>query len=177
MLRHVDKFNHSKQSIDTGDLGACVGCPVGGHPPEPGMSVGGGLLRRRPSARRRDAGRERGSATVEVLMAMGTALALTVLLVNALLMLYARSVIQHAADVGARSAARSGGSASVCETLITATIGDLASLYRDDTAVQCSRGATTTTATVSADLDPVFPDLGPGWSFTIRATTATEPAP
>ena len=110
-------------------------------------------------------------------MAMGTALALTVLLVNALLMLYARSVIQHAADVGARSAARSGGSASVCETLAAATIEDLASLYLDSTAVHCSRGAFTTTATVSADLDPVFPDLGPGWSFTIRATTATEPAP
>ena len=32
---------------------------------------------------------------------MGVALALTILLINALLMLYARAVIQHAADAGA----------------------------------------------------------------------------
>ena len=118
-------------------------------------------------------------------MAMGTALLLTLFLVNALLMLYARSVIQHAADAGARSAARSGGTEAACETVATETITELANLYTDDTSVLCSRGALISNATVTADLEPVFirppstpaRDLGPDWSFTIRASTATEPVP
>ena len=141
----------------------------------------GGPIRQAPSTLRQrlrpHTGDESGSATIEVLLAMTTALALTLFLVNALLMLYARSVIQHAADVGARSAARSGGSEAACETLATRTIADLAKVYDGDTSVQCSRTALTTTATVTADLDPVFSDFGPAWSFTIRATSATEPVP
>ena len=46
---------------------------------------------------------ESGAAAVEVLMAMAMALLFTLFLVNALLMLYARSVLQHAADIGARN--------------------------------------------------------------------------
>ena len=130
-----------------------------------------------PWKRRPPAADETGAAMVEVLMAMGTALLLTLFLVNALLMLYARSVIQHAADAGARSAARSGGTEAACETVATETITELANLYTDDTSVLCSRGALITNATVTADLEPVFPDLGPDWSFTIRASTATEPVP
>ena len=112
-----------------------------------------------------------------VLMAMTTALLLTVFLVNALLMLYTRSVIQHAADVGARAAARSGGSEATCESLAAQTISNLANIHSDGTSVQCSRGTLTTTATVTANLDPVFSALGPDWSFTIRATSATDPIP
>ena len=138
----------------------------------------GGLIQRASSAlRHQRRPNESGAATVEVLMAMGTALILTMFLVNALLMLYARSVIQHAADVGARSAARSGGTEAACETTAGETITELAELYADDTSVLCSRGALITTATVTANLEPAFSDLGPDWSFTIRASTATEPVP
>ena len=141
----------------------------------------GGSIRQAPSPIRERLGLravdESGAATIEVLMAVTAALVLTLFLVNALLMLYARSVIQHAADVGARIGARSGGSEVNCETLATQTIADLAELYTDDTDVQCSRGTLITTATVNANLDPVFTAFGPDWSFTIRATSSTEPVP
>lgn len=114
---------------------------------------------------------------MEVLMAMGVALLLTLLLVNALLMLYARSVLQHAADIGARSGARSGGTENSCEIATAEAIERLAALYAGSAGVECSREALVTSATVTALLKPVFSNLGPDWNVTIRATSATEPVP
>ena len=110
-------------------------------------------------------------------MAMMSGLLITVFMFNAVLILYARSVAQHAADVGARSAARTGGTEAACEAIAADTIRALAALYADDTAVHCSKGGTTTSATVLADLGPAFGDLGPRWRFSIRATVVTEPVP
>ena len=110
-------------------------------------------------------------------MAMSIALMLALFLVNALLMLYTRSVLQHAADVGARSGARSGGTESACEATVTQTIEGLASLYAESVSVECSRETLATIATVTADLEPVFSGLGPAWELTVRAASATEPVP
>lgn len=110
-------------------------------------------------------------------MAMISVLFITVFMFNALLMLYARSVTQHAADVGARSTARSGGTAATCEAIATETIEALAELYADGTTVQCRKGKMTTSVDVSADLGPVFAGVGPRWRFSVRATVATEPVP
>ena len=127
--------------------------------------------------RRSDGGSESGAAAVEVLMAMGVALLLTLFLVNALLMLYARSVLQHAADIGARNGARSGGTEATCEVAATEAIGSLAALYADSAAVECARETLFTSATVTARLQPVFSDLGPDWDVTVRATSSTELVP
>ena len=120
-------------------------------------------------------------------MAVAAALALTLFLFNALLMLYARSVIQHAADVGARAGARKGGDTAACEARADRTIADLANLYASSTTVKCEKVplATTaaeitariTTAVIKAELEPVFSNFGPNWSFTIQASSATEPIP
>ena len=118
-------------------------------------------------------------------MAVAAALALTLFLFNALLMLYARSVIQHAADVGARAGARAGGDTAACKEQADQTIADLANLYAPSTQVKCEReslataaestDAEITTATINAQLEPVFPAFGPDWNFIIRAAAATEP--
>lgn len=118
---------------------------------------------------------EYGGATVEMLMVMLTALLITVFMFNAVFMLYARSVMQHAADVGARSAARPGGTEAICEVVATDTIENLAALYADHITVSCNKGSAITSATVLADLRQVFGDAGPRWRFTIRATVVTEP--
>ena len=118
-------------------------------------------------------------------MAVAAALALTLFLFNALLMLYARSVIQHAADVGARAGARSGGddavAEAVCEDRADRTITDLANLYASSTTVKCEKKpfdtAAETTAEIAARLEPMFPAFGPDWNFTIHAASATEPNP
>ena len=110
-------------------------------------------------------------------MAMATALLVTLFLVNALLMLYARSVLQHAADVGARNGARSGGTEATCETATAEAIERLASLYAESATVRCSRATQATSATVTARLEPVFRDLGPDWDMTVRATSTTELVP
>lgn len=132
----------------------------------------------RTGGRRRVRRSESGSATVVTLAAMGMALALTIFLINALLMLYARAVIQHAADVGARIAARSGGTEAACEATAHRTIEELANFYVDDVQViACARGAAISTAAVTAGLQPLFSGSGPSWTFTIRAASSTEPTP
>ena len=118
-------------------------------------------------------------------MAVAAALALTLFLFNALLMLYARSVIQHAADAGARAGARSGGDTAACEYRADRTIADLANLYASSTSVECKNEHLVTTvaeitaritrAEITAELEPVFSNFGPDWNFTIRASSATEP--
>ncbi len=110
-------------------------------------------------------------------MAMGVALLLTLLLVNVLLMLYGRSVLQHAADIGARNGARSGGTETSCETATAEAIERLAALYAGSAGVECSRETLATSATVTARLEPVFTGLGSGWDVTVRATSATEVVP
>ena len=111
-------------------------------------------------------------------MAVAAALALTLFLFNALLMLYARSVIQHAADAGARAGARSGGDTAVCEARADRTIADLANLYASSAKVKCKEPtASETTAEIDARLEPMFPAFGPDWNFTIQAASATEPIP
>ena len=148
--------------------------------PEVPLSLDRAAARLRRNSGTRPTGRshnERGGTTVEVLMAMMSVLVITIFMFNAILMLYARSVTQHAADVGARSAARSGGTEAMCEAVAADTIKTLAALYADDTSIQCSKGTTATSATVLADLGPAFGDLGPRWRFTIRSTVVTEPVP
>lgn len=113
-------------------------------------------------------------------MAVAAALALTLFLFNALLMLYARSVIQHAADVGARAGARAGGDTAACKDRAARTIADLANLYASSASVKCERetlatDAEITVAEITAPLEPVFPAFGPDWTFTIQAASATEP--
>lgn len=134
--------------------------------------------RRRP---KRSSGRwladESGAAVIETLMAMGMALITAVFLMNGLLMLYARSVIQYAADSGARAGALSGGTGHNCEETAERIISGLASIYQDSTEVDCNRAEALTTAEITARLLPVFPSLGPTWSFTMRATSVTEPVP
>ncbi len=119
----------------------------------------------------------KGATVVETLMSMGMALIMVVFLMNALLMLYTRSVIQHAADTGARVGALSGGSDASCEGSAHGVIADLAHTYRRSVTVTCVRGPELTTATVQAQLQPMFPSLGPSWSFTMRGTAVTEPVP
>lgn len=120
-----------------------------------------------------------GGAAVEVLAAVGAALVLTLFLVNALFMLYARSVIQHAADVGARAGARAGGSKEDCKAQADQTISELANLYASGASVNCmtkllTADAVITDAVITARLEPLFPAFGPDWNFTIRATAAAD---
>ena len=122
-------------------------------------------------------GDESGAAVIETLMAMGMALIMAVFLMNGLLMLYTRSVIQYAADSGARAGALSGGTGPICEDTAERIISGLANLYQDSTEVVCDRRETLTTAVIAARLLPIFPLLGPSWSFTMRATSVTEPVP
>ncbi len=135
------------------------------------------LSRRRGHPSARWLGDEVGAAVIETLMAMGMALITAVFLMNGLLMLYARSVIQYAADSGARAGALSGGTGQVCEETAEGIISGLANIYRDSTEVDCNRAEALTTAEITARLLPVFPSLGPSWSFTMRATSVTEPVP
>jgi hypothetical protein len=122
-------------------------------------------------------GDESGAAIIETLMAMGMALITTAFLMNGLLMLYARSVIQYAADSGARAGALSGGTGQVCKETAEGIISGLANIYQDSTEVKCNRKEALTTAEIAAQLRPVFPSLGPSWSFAMRATSVTEPVP
>ena len=122
-------------------------------------------------------GDESGAAVIETLMAMGMALITVAFLMNGLLMLYTRSVIQYAADSGARAGALSGGTERICEETADRVISGLANLYQQSTTVDCDRGAALTTAQIAARLRPAFPSLGPSWSFTMRATSVTEPVP
>ena len=131
--------------------------------------------RRRSNARL--LGDQSGAAVIETLMAMGMALITAAFLLNGLLMLYTRSVIQHAADSGARAGALSGGTGPICEDAAEGIISGLANLYQDSTEVDCDRGEALTTAAITARLRPVFPSLGPSWSFTMQATSVTEPVP
>ena len=131
----------------------------------------------RTRSRARRLGDESGAAVIETLMAMGMALITVAFLMNALLMLYTRSVIQYAADSGARAGALSGGTERICEEAAERIIAGLANIYQDSTAVDCDRGETLTTIQIAALLRPVFPSLGPSWSFTMRATSVTEPVP
>lgn len=117
---------------------------------------------------------EAGGAAVEVLAAVGVALMVTLFLVNALLMLYARSVIQHAADVGARAGARPDGGETVCEARARQTVSALANLYASGTSVDCRTEPLTAAAEITARLEPLFPAFGPDWNFTIRATAAAD---
>lgn len=135
----------------------------------------GRRCRKRSSARW--LGDESGAAVVETLMAMGMALITAAFLMNGLLMLYTRSVIQYAADSGARAGALSGGTGPICEETAERIIAGLASLYQDSIEVDCDREEVLTTAALAARLRPVFPSLGPSWSFTMRATSVTEPVP
>ena len=116
---------------------------------------------------------ESGSAVIVTLMSMLT----VVFLMNGLLMLYTRSVIQYAADSGARAGALSGGTETTCADTAAGIIEDLAHYYHKSTEVACTRGTETTTASIDARLAPLFPALGPSWSFTTRATGVTEPVP
>ena len=125
----------------------------------------------------RSLGDESGAAVIETLMAMGMALITAAFLMNSLLMLYTRSVIQYAADSGARAGALSGGTESMCEDAAERIISSLAGLYQDSTEVDCDRQEALTMAQIAARLRPVFPSLGPSWSFTMRATSVTEPVP
>jgi len=120
---------------------------------------------------------ESGSAVIVTLMSMGVALLTVVFLMNGLLMLYTRSVIQYAADSGARAGALSGGTETTCADTATGIIEDLAHYYHKSAEVACTRGTETTTASIDARLAPLFPALGPSWSFTTRATGVTEPVP
>lgn len=124
-------------------------------------------------------GDDSGAGVIDTLMAMGLALITTAFMMNALLMLYTRSVIQYAADSGARAGALSGGTEQTCEDAASDIIADLAHLYRDSnsTVPKCTRDSELTTARITARLRPVFPALGPSWNFTIRATSVTEPVP
>lgn len=110
-------------------------------------------------------------------MAMGMALITIAFLMNGLLMLYTRSVIQYAADSGARAGALSGGTERICEEAAAGIIAGLANIYQYSTAVDCDRREALTTVQIAARLRPVFPSLGPSWSFTMRATSVTEPVP
>ena len=141
------------------------------HPSNPARHKAAG------TDRRRSGGCESGAAAVEVLVAMAMALLVTLFLVNALLMLYARSVLQHAADIGARNGARSGGTEAGCEIATTEAVERLAALYADSAVVECSRETPATSATVAARLEPVFSNLGPDWNVTVRATSTTEIVP
>ena len=131
----------------------------------------------RKRSRARWLGDESGAAVIETLMAMGMALITVAFLMNALLMLYTRSVIQYAADSGARAGALSGGTRPICEETAERIISGLANIYQDSTEVDCKREEALTTAEITARLQPVFPSLGPSWSFTMRATSVTEPVP
>lgn len=128
-------------------------------------------------SRARLVGDESGAAVIETLMAMGMALITAAFLMNGLLMLYTRSVIQYAADSGARAGALSGGTGPICEDTAERIIASMATLYQDSTEVDCDRQEALTTAEIAARLRPVFPSLGPSWSFTMRATSVTEPVP
>ncbi|MXZ07157.1 MAG: hypothetical protein F4Y75_06580 [Acidimicrobiia bacterium] len=120
---------------------------------------------------------ESGSAVIVTLMSMGVALLTVVFLMNGLLMLYTRSVIRYAADSGAQAGALSGGTVTTCADTATAIIEELAHYHRKSTQVTCTRGPDTTTASIGVRLAPLFPALGPSWSFTTRATSVTEPVP
>ena len=114
---------------------------------------------------------------MEVLISAAMALVVTLFLVNALLMLYARSVIQHAADVGARNGTWPRGNESVCMRSAHGIISDLAGLYASGVQVRCVTEPLFTTAVITARLEPLFPAFGPDWSFTIRASAATDQIP
>ncbi len=131
----------------------------------------------RTRSRARRLGDESGAAVIETLMAIGMALITAAFLMNGLLMLYTRSVIQYAADSGARAGALSGGTGPICEDTADRIIAGLAHLYQHSTEVDCDRHKALTTAEITARLRPVFPSLGPSWGFTMRATSVTEPVP
>ena len=114
---------------------------------------------------------------MEVLISVAMALVVTLFLVNALLMLYTRSVFQHAADVGARAGTWPRGNESACVRRANGVISDLAGLYASGAQVRCITEPLVTTAEITARLEPLFPAFGPDWSFTIRASTATDQIP
>lgn len=127
-------------------------------------------------------GGQRGAAAVQVLLSIAVGLLFTLTLTNALLMLYGRAALQHAADAGARAGSRAGdgNETAVCQRTADRVIADLAALYVSHAAAACrlaenAGGGELVAAVVQADLPPVFDGLGPRWNFTIRSASVREP--
>lgn len=124
-------------------------------------------------------GGQRGAAAVGVLLSITVGLLFTLTLTGALLMLYGRAALQHAADAGARAGGRAerGSETAACRQAAERAVADLAALYANRVSIAC-RGTTgaggLVTAVVRADLPPVFAGLGPRWQFTIRSTSVRE---
>lgn len=138
------------------------------HPTAAAAGYGAGLL-----------GGQRGAAAVGVLLSISVGLLFTLTLVNALLMLYGRAALQHAADAGARAGGRAeqGREAAACREAAGRAVADLAALYVDRVSIACRRvagGGGLAVAVLHADLPPVFTGLGPSWRFTIRSASVRE---
>lgn len=124
-------------------------------------------------------GGQRGAAAVGVLLSIAVGLLFTLTLTNALLMLYGRAALQHAADAGARAGGRAerGGEIAACRQAAERAVANLAALYVNHVSIECqgtTGGGGLVTAVVHADLPPVFTGLGPRWKFTIRSTSVRE---
>lgn len=127
-------------------------------------------------------GGQRGAAAVQVLLSIAVGLLFTLTLTNALLMLYGRSALQHAADAGARAGSRAGpgDEAAACRRTADRVIADLAALFAAHAAASCrtagdGAGGQLVAAVVQADLPPVFDGLGPRWNVTLRSASVREP--
>lgn len=124
-------------------------------------------------------GGQRGAAAVGVLLSISVGLLFTLTLVNALLMLYGRAALQHAADAGARAGGRAeqGREAAACREAAGRAVADLAALYVNRVSIACrpaTGGGGLVAAALRADLPPVFAGLGPSWRFTVRSSSVRE---
>ena len=112
---------------------------------------------------------DRGSTSVEMLVLLPLLLAVLWMGLSAALYFYGRTAALAAAQTGAAAAAAQHGTGSDCQRAATQLAAKLGDSLRSVT-IQCSRGATLATATVSGSTLSLLP----GWFPTVTMT-ATVP--
>lgn len=101
--------------------------------------------------------RDRGAVTAELLIATPLLFLLVLSVVQFALFGYAAHVAEAAAQQGLAASRVSGATADDGDTAAHALLGQIGSAVLTNDAVTTTRGATTTTVTVSGDAEPVLP--------------------
>ena len=116
--------------------------------------------------------RDRGTVTAELLIATPLLFLLILSIVQFALFEYAAHVAEAAAQQGLAASRVSGATPDDGTTAAHALLGQIGSAVLTNEAVATTRGATTTTVTVSGDAEPVLPFFS--FPVKVQATGVTE---
>lgn len=122
-----------------------------------------------PSRRHRDADRERGAATLEMVVLLPLLFGILFAGVQGAVYYHARTLAIAAAQEGARAAAHENSTMAAGTAAAHAFVDDVAGDSLTDVSVTGSRTATTATVTVHGTSLTVLP----GWTLTVTQSAST----